>query len=850
MEREKRARGLQSRESVWRLLAALCVLFAGMAFCGVAVAAAPGAARGAGEDAAAKPVGEAPPESGVELPAQPGEFYLPNRPEGEVVRVSPQGVDLTFTDAKLGFRTNVRGKRAVTWIKRVKVTNPDGTEKTVQQVEVYAEGDVVIIRRDLITGIETKSYCQKLYYDFLHRKGIMLDAWYKMYEGRVGGFLYLTAREVRELATNDANTTRMKLYGARFTNDEYGRPFVYFAAKSIELEQKRRQIPGRLRGPSFTRVYAKNVLAMIRGVPVFYAPFAAGSSLSHYFIERLRIGSSSKFGFFVMTRWNLQDFGLLDNDWSSLTLSVDELTKRGLGLGFNFDYERADYSGSMEGYIIRDRGKDRVGGDKLTPEKMERGRFRLLHSQDLGDGWHADVALSEISDRGFLRQYYTGEFNRGVDQDTALSVWRAEGHTKISGVGRGQINDFLTATEYLPRVRVSGLSWPILGDKLLASFDTQVANVRRHFDPALGLKDQDTTRADLNSEISAPIGLGIVRVNPFLGLRGTFYSDQANGSGGAGRFTGYFGFDASTQFSRVYENFPGSKRLNHVIRPYVRFYDVFANTVDPSRLIQADSVDIEDRREIWTVGLRQLFQTKRGEPGRERSFDALIVDINYNFVPKSKPLQFFVNDAGQKNTLFPSGLEMTSSFKGDVEWNIYRNLTIFGDVEYDTDTSQLAVYDYGFHLYPSERTTLTVRNYFVRNDGTSSFTNFMNIFPYDIDRENTFFPYGQITDFAKRNVVQVDYMWEASAKWALGLYIAYDFANSKTISDSFVVRRYFHRWVLDVGLSYDRSNRNATFSINLSPAELAKKFMRTRGGFPQPGTAAWGREAVEPNALP
>jgi len=853
VEREKRARGLQSRRSAWRLLAALCALFACMAFCGVAVAAeaaTQGAAEGAGENAAEKPAGEKPPESGVELPAQPGEFYLPNQPEGEVVRVSPQGIDLTYTDAKLGYRTNIRAKKAVTWITRVKTVAPDGTEKTAQQVEVYAEGDVVIIRKDLITGIETKSYCQRLYYDFLHRKGVMLDAWFKTYEGRFRGFMYLTAREVRELATNDANTTRLMLYGARFTNDEYGRPFVYFQAKSLEVEQKRNQVGGRLRGPSFTRFYAKNVLAMIRHIPVFYVPYSAASTLNHYFLQRLRMGSSSKFGFFVMTRWNLQDLGLMENDWSDLTLRVDELTKRGLGLGVDFDYKKEDFNGSIEGYIIRDRGKDRVGGMEIEPEVQDRGRLRVKHSQDLSDGWHADVALSRISDRGFLREYYPSEFNQGIDQDTALSIWRTEGHTKISGVGRGQINDFLTSTEYLPRVRVSELSLPILGDRMYASFDTQVANVRRHFDKALQLDDQDTFRADLNSELAAPVSLGIVRVNPFIGLRGTFYDKQVGKSGGAGRFTGYIGFDASTQFSKVYEHFLGKRRLNHVIRPYVKFYDVFANTLNPSHLIQADSVDIEDKRQIWTVGVRQLFQTKHGEPGKERSFDAVIVDLSYNFVQKGAPLQFFVNQAGQKNTVFPNGLEMTSNFKGDIEWNLYRNLTIFGDVEYDTDTKRLDVYDYGFHLYPSERTSLTIRNYFVRNDGTAGFTNVMNIFPYEIDRESTFFPYGPITDFAKRDVIQVDYVWEASEKWALGLYIAEDVANHKSIKDSFVVRRYFHRWVLDIGFDYDRGDRNTTVSISLSPVELAKKFMRRRSEFLRPEDITYGREAAEQNVLP
>jgi hypothetical protein len=832
---------------------ALCVLLACAAFHGVAIAAegaTQGAAEGAPEGPAARPAEEKPTESSVELPAQPGEFYLPNQPAGEIVRVSPQGIDLTYTDATTGYRTHVRAKRAVTWIKRTKTVMPDGTEKTVQQVEVYAEGDVVIIQKDLVTGLENKSYCQTLYYDFLHRKGVMLDGWFKMYEGRAGAYLYLAAKEVRELATGDANTTRLKLYDARFTNDEFGRPVLYFQAKTLEMEQKRNQVPGRLRGTSFVRYYAKNIFLKFRKIPLFYIPYSSASTLNKYFIQSFRIGNSSKYGTYVMTRWNLQDLGLLENDWSNLTLRLDEFSKRGLGVGFNFDYEKPDYRGAIEGYTIHDHGKDRVGDDNITPEVDSRGRLRATHHQALGDGWNADVALSRISDRGFLREFYRNEFDQGTEQDTALSIWRTEGHSKISGIGRGQVNDFLTSTEYLPRVRASELAWPIFGDRMYASFDTQVARVTRHFDDSFNLADQDMFRADLNTEVSAPVNVSILRVNPFLGLRGTFYDQQLNRSGSTGRFTGYFGFDAGTQFSKVYDSFLGRKHVNHVVHPYVRFYDVFANTKDPEHLIQADSVDIEDKREVWTVGVRQLFQTKHGEPGKERSFDAVIVDLNYNVVRRSDPLQFLVNKAGQMNTVFPDGLRMADSFKGDIEWNLYRSLSVFGSAEYVTSMRRLDLYDYGFHLYPSDKTSLTVRNYFVRNDGTSSFTNFMNIFPYEIDRENTFFPWGPITDFAKRNVVQVDYEWEASEKWALALYVAYDFENSESIRDSFVIRRYFHNWVLDMGFNYDHGDRNTTLSINLSPVGMARKFAKRRNAYESPEGVNTGREAMERNALP
>jgi hypothetical protein len=140
----------------------------------------------------------------------------------------------------------------------------------------------------------------------------------------------------------------------------------------------------------------------------------------------------------------------------------------------------------------------------------------------------------------------------------------------------------------------------------------------------------------------------------------------------------------------------------------------------------------------------------------------------------------------------------------------------------------ISVYDWGFSLYPSERALLTVRNYYLKNDGTSNFTNFTNIFPYEIDRRNTFFPWGPITGKEKRNVLSINYAWEANEKWALAVSGSYDFANAQSLNRSLVVRRYFHKWVLDVGFAYDRGSRNTAISFNLSPRETTSSFVKRR----------------------
>gem|GEM_PF-4566784 len=588
---------------------------------------------------------------------------------------------------------------------------------------------------------------------------------------------------------------------------------------------------------------AKNVVAKVRDVPLFYLPFLSAASRNRYFLKSFRTGHSSKFGTFVLTKWDLNKMGLLDNDWSKLTLRLDMYSKRGLGVGFDFDYARKNYRGYIEGYFIHDTGKDRVGPWRLEPSQESRGRIRVVHKQDLGNGWKANLEISKLSDRGFLMEFYEEEFDEGKDQDTQLFIWRTSRHTKLSMLTRPRINSFITTTEYLPRLRASAVAWPMLKDFVYVSFDSQIANVRRNFDKAYTISDERMVRGDINTEFATPFSLGIFQFNPCLGLRGTFYDATLSHGGGVGRFTGYSGVEAATRFSRIYENILGQERLRHIIRPYVKIYHVFENTRDPLRLYQADSVDLPDKRRIYTFGVRQVFQGKRGEPGKGRSFDALTVDMRFNFFSDDDPPAFFVNPAGLRNTAYYRGLRFTDNFKGDVEWNLYENLTLFGGWEMNLDTDRFDVYDYGFRLTPSPRSSLTVRNYFVRNDGTSNFASFMNIFPAEIDRDNTFFPYGPVTDFRERNVLEVDFYWEASEKWAFAMGTEYDFENSRSLEHSIVVRRYFHHWVLDVGVKYDRDDRDTTLSISFSPRATTRRFVKTRREYQARGGAGMGRNA-------
>jgi hypothetical protein len=258
--------------------------------------------------------------------------YIVRRP-GELVRVASGRVHLIDTNYETGYETTITGKRGVLWISDITVEGPTGPEKK-QRVEIFVEGDVIIIQKTIATGVESKAYCKQLYFDMYNRKGVLLDAWLKVYDPGQKINLFITAQKVREFGTGDPTKSRLKIYKARVTNDEYGKPVMYVDVPTLDVEGKTVYMPARRMSLKVTNITAYHSMVKVRGVPIFYLPFAAGSTMNNYFLRSVRVGHSSRYGTFVLTRWDLQRMGLLDNDWDKLRLSVDYYSKRGPGVGF------------------------------------------------------------------------------------------------------------------------------------------------------------------------------------------------------------------------------------------------------------------------------------------------------------------------------------------------------------------------------------------------------------------------------------------------------------------------------------------------------------------------------------
>ncbi len=779
---------------------------------------------------------EEPLTSKLEIPTQEDEYMLSSK-DGEIIRVAPKGIYIKDTDVEAGYVTTITGKHGVIWINKVQVEGPTGAE-TKQRVEIYAEGDVIIIQEDIASGKASKCYCKQLYFDMHNRKGVMLDAWLKIWEPGEDFYIYLTAQKVRQFGTGDINKTKLKVYNARVTNDEYGRPVMYLDAPSVEINSETHRPPTHHRPSEITSIKAYNIVAKIRGIPFLYLPFAAGSTMNRYFLRSITAGSSSRYGTFVLTKWDLQRMGLLDNDWDKLRLRADYYSKRGPAVGFDYEYSRPDYYGLLQGYFVKDTGKDRSGSDRIEPSTSNRGRIRLLHRHFLGDSWVADLEITKISDRGFMDEFMERELEEDKDQETLLYLHRTSGHFMVKALAKTEVNDFLTSTEYLPQVGASIVSLPIWGDRLYFSLDTQVASVRKDYDHRLMFHDERTVRGDINSELASAFGLWIFRVRPYIGIRGTFYDDTAT-QGSEQRLTGYAGINASTYFSKVYYDENGRPRMRHIIKPRLKVYSAFVNTTPPEDIVQYDSVDMVDRLTVTSIGLRQIFQTKRGPAGGRRSFDSVIIDMELNFYSDDDPLGYYFDPRTNGRIYAGSsfGRRISDNFKTEFQWNVCERFETYGEATYNFDSERFDLYEYGFRWYPNNVTSVMFRNYFIRNDGRSTFSSFTNMFQYNNSLENVVFPYGAIDVRDKYNIFEVDIGYEASEKWAFGIFVQYDADKSGLLDASFIIRRYFHVWVMDIVFERDNGDQDTRVTVSFTPRSFARGFVKKRSTMDTRGKA-------------
>ncbi|MEK6737749.1 MAG: LPS assembly protein LptD, partial [Planctomycetota bacterium] len=426
----------------------------------------------------------------------------------------------------------------------------------------------------------------------------------------------------------------------------YGHPHYRFEGQKIRLIQRENH---NVFSSSHNTVYFGKY-------PVAYFPFISldvekDSELLKYW----EVGGSSRLGSFIRTDWDVFDVtGGKQKEWSSLTLKLDYMTQRGAGGGLNFGYhDKADTtSGFVDTYYLNDQGDYDI--NNIPIDDNNRGKILWRHRQELPDDWRLDAEYSYLSDPRFLREFYEDDFKTEKDRETVLYARRLHETSAITFAVNEQMNSFDTTVdslrekkyaERLPEASYRIIGEPILDNRLIFTSESYMTYLNGILEQTpQTVKPQPVTRLDTSGRVGMPFKPWVFNINPFVEGRATGYTESVDTSGATdeangpptGRFIGTMGIDWSSTHWRnysVYNDFLKINRLRHVFVPEVRYLYSPLVTKDPNALYQYDAIDALDSSQVVVMGVKNKLQTKRGEPGYEKSVDILEFNIDYYAFP-------------------------------------------------------------------------------------------------------------------------------------------------------------------------------------------------------------------------
>ncbi len=710
---------------------------------------------------------------------------------------------------------------------------------------LYAEGNVILDTGSL-EGLQIES--ESIALNFVEGSGIIRNGRISKpipidFEVRDTAGLRTARRyeplllEAKEIRLENGNLFRAR--DATITTCEYGQPHYRLAGEEITLEIEAPLGSSGLtaertgRKPSVL-VDIKDLTLRVGDVPLFYLPSFGFRAEKRYFpLESARAGSESKFGTFLRTRW-ADD--LSENlEWR---LNFDLFTKRGIGIGPGLGNEFSASSASGRGYLetfwIADQGSDRTATALSAEPPRQRGRIRAQELIDLPGDVSVAAEVNWRSDSTFLDEYYERENRELRPPNTSLFVKHQRDNRALFLRSDWRLNEFQTQTEYLPQLGAELVSQPILtlpdaleflnrGRSPQAYLDLsgQVANVRTRasdeLDPSLPTPEQPrTTRSDVLAQVTLPLRVGFLRFGPFTSHRFTNYDRSApdpgrTTSGGLGRYVGTTGLRASTEFHRVFETrskFLGIQRLRHIVTPDIRWINRYDTTQPSVEVLQFDTVDDIDEREVIRLGLRNVLQTKRQprllpgyfgvegiEPRRERTVRFAEADVEIDYFPEpQRDNRGFV--------LGPVRLDLVANPRFFDEFDV----SFLVEGAWDLQAHDLETLNLDTRFYPDEDWAIRFGYRLAKSLDESLFA---------ASERYHLRTVGEVL----RGGVEL----QINEKWEIAVLEQFDLQASKFLRHQVQLRRYAHRWLFEFEVSFDEGTDNLRFQIAVSPTFTLRK---------------------------
>jgi hypothetical protein len=605
---------------------------------------------------------------------------------------------------------------------------------------VYARGDVVMSE-----GLRTIR-ADEMYYNFNDKTGLAVNATLRSFDAGRGIPIYVRAARIRQLAEDKFAAENVVL-----TTSEFNVPQISLQASSILVTDATTidQQAGRAGDESYD-AQMRNVRLKHEDATLFYWPYMR-SNLERPDVpmKSLRLGRDSIRGTTVESKWFLSRLlGLQEPQGTKGTFDLDYYGKRGVGSGVDVDYAQEERLGNITGYLIDDRGEDRLGRvdfrRNLEPPRELRGRFGWVNREFLPYNWQVTTGINYESDEHFIESYYRREFKTGPDRETYLHLKRIEDNWGLAFLGKGRINDFSDELEEFPTGEYHLTGQSIFDDKLTLYSDTQAGQFRQrigiHNDTAIN--EDPFMFGSHRTELDMPLWMSGLKAVPYVA--GTVGYDDRSGftrslvdgtnSGPFGQKTvgiAEAGLRASTEFWKVFPEVSSRlwdlDGLRHIVRPEL------------TAAVYGESDPVVKQHDMVHIGLSQRLQTTRGTRDNQKTVDWMRLDVGGTWFDNTDPrevgsgpyrlvwnrpmtpLRLFAmptilnGDLKQGLKRFETYGPQRNYFDADYSWQLSDTTAFLSDAYYDIQNGQFEQVNVGFSRSRWPDLTYYIGSRYLRN---------------------------------------------------------------------------------------------------------------------------------------
>ncbi len=605
---------------------------------------------------------------------------------------------------------------------------------------VYARGDVVMSE-----GLRTIR-ADEMYYNFNDKSGLAVNATLRSFDAGRGIPIYVRAAKIRQVAQNQFAADNVIM-----TTSEFNVPQVSLQVSSILVTDSTTidQQAGRAADDSYD-AQMHEVRLKHEDTTLFYWPYMRSNlERPDVPLKSLSFGGDSIRGTTVESRWFLSRLlGLQEPQGTKGTFDLDYYSKRGVGTGLDVDYAREERLGNITGFLINDRGEDRLGrvGFRrgLEPPRELRGRFGWVNREFLPYNWQVTTGINYESDEHFVESYYRNQYNTGPDRETYVHLKRIEDNWGLAFLGKGRINYFDDELEEFPTGEYHLTGQSLLDDKLTLYSDTTAGQFRQrignHHNTAIN--EENFAFGSHRTELDMPLLLGSIKTVPYAA--GTVGYDDRSGftrslvdgtdSGPFGEKTvgiAEGGMRASTEFWKVYPGITSRlwdlDGLRHIVRP----------EFTAAAFGETDSV--VKQHDMVHIGLSQRLQTTRGTMDNQKTVDWMRLDVGGTWFNDNDPrevgsgpyrmiwnrpmtpLRLFAmptilnGDLAQGLKRFETYGPQRDYFDADYSWQLSDTTSFLSDAYYDIHDGEFEQVNVGFSRSRLPDLTYYVGSRYLRN---------------------------------------------------------------------------------------------------------------------------------------